>query len=110
MEDKKRRVLLICLEIICLATLLPVFYWGTLKLVLDPIEKAYYTSRPEPIIPIWGAVVLILAVDAIWIGLMRLCPKDKIDAKVILTFLVLTISAAILSGFIVIEALSKAFA
>lgn len=110
MEEKKRKILFVCLEVVCLSLLLPTFYWGTLKLVLAPIEYAYYSSRAEPFIPIWGVVVLVLAIDAIWIVLMKLCPKDKIHIKVVLTLLVLTVSAAILSGFVVIEALSKAFA
>jgi len=110
MQEKKRKVLLISLEIISLAIILPIFYCGTLKLVLAPIEDTYYTSRADPILPVWGVVVLILAIDAIWIVLMKLCPKDKIHIKVVLTFLVLTVSAAVLSGFVVIEALSKAFA
>lgn len=109
MEEKIRKILFVCLEIVCLVLLLPVFYWGTLKLALAPIENAYYTSR-VPIIPIWGIVVLILALDVLWIILMRLCPKDKIGIKIVLTLLVLTVSAAILSSFVVIEALSKAFA
>lgn len=110
MKENSRKILLVCLEVVCLAILLPTFYWGTLKLVLAPIENAYYTSRPEPILPIWGVVVLILAIDIIWIVLMKLCPKGTIHIKVVLTLLVLTLSAAILSGFVVIEALSKAFA
>jgi hypothetical protein len=110
MKESRHRILFICLEVVCLATLLPVFYWGTLKLVLAPIENMYYTSHANPILPIWGVVVLILAIDTIWIVLMRLCPKDKFDIKIVLTLLVLTVSAAVLSGFVVIEALSKAFA
>jgi hypothetical protein len=110
MDDKKRKILLICLEVVSLAIILPIFYWGTLKLVLAPIEDTYYTSRANPILPIWGVVVLILVIDAIWIVLMKLCPRDKIHVKVVLTLLVLTLSAAVLSGFVVIEALSKAFA
>jgi len=110
MQRKKQKILLMCLEIISLAIILPIFYWGTLKLVLAPIEDTYYTSRADPILPIWGVVVFILAIDAIWIVLMKLCTKDKIHIKVVLTLLVLTLSAAVLSGFVVIEALSKAFA
>jgi len=110
MQEKNQKILLISLEVISLAIILPIFYWGTLKLVLAPIEDAYYTSRADPILPIWGVVVLILSIDAIWIVLMKLCPKDKIHIKLVLTLLVLTLSAAVLSGFFVIEALSKAFA
>ncbi|HLB73436.1 MAG TPA: hypothetical protein VJJ98_05420 [Sedimentisphaerales bacterium] len=110
MQEKKQKILLISLEVISLAALLPIFYWGTLKLVLAPIEDMYYTSRAHPILPIWGVIVLILVIDAIWIVLMKLCPKDKIHIKVVLTLLLLTVSAAVLSGFVVIEALSKAFA
>lgn len=110
MQEKPQNILLISLEVISLAVLLPIFYWGTLKLVLAPIEDAYYTSRADPILPIWGVVVLVLAIDAVWIALMRLCPKDKIHIKIVLTLLLLTVSAAVLSGFVVMEALSKAFA
>lgn len=109
MDEKKRKILLICLEATSLAIILPIFYWGTLKLVLGPIENAYYTSR-VPIIPIWAVVVLIVAINIIWVMLMRMCPEDSINIKVVLTLLILTVSAAILSGFVVIEALSKAFA
>jgi multisubunit Na+/H+ antiporter MnhG subunit len=110
MQEKHQNILLISLEVISLAVLLPIFYWGTLKLVLAPIEDTYYTSHADPILPIWGVVMLILAIDAMWIVFMKLCPKDKIHIKVVLTLLFLTVSAAILSGFVVIEALSKAFA
>ncbi len=112
MQENKRKILLICLEVISLAVILPIFYWGTLKLALAPIEKTFYSHDlyDQPIFPIWGAVVLILAIDAIWILLMKLCPKDKIHTKVVVTLLVLTLSAAVLSGFVVVEALSKAFA
>ncbi len=110
MQEKTKKILLISLEAISLAIILPIFYWGTLKLVLAPIEDRYYTSRADPILPIWGVIVLILIIDAIWIVLMKLCPKNKIHIKVALTLLVLTLSAAVLSGFVVIEALSKAFA
>lgn len=109
MGAKKRKILLIFMEVISLAMSLPLLYWGTLNLILDPIEKAYYTSR-VPVIPVWGAVALIIVVNIIWIMLMKLCPKENINIKIVLTLLVLTISAAILSGFVVIEALSKAFA
>ena len=109
MDAKKRKILLIFMEVTSLAMSLPLLYWGTLNLILAPIENAYYTSR-VPIIPIWGVVALIIVVNIIWIMLMKLCPKEKIDVKIVLTLLVLTVSVAILSGFVVIEALSKAFA
>lgn len=98
------------MEVVLLAIILPIFYCGTLKVAMTSIEKMYYTSRTHPILPIWGVVVLILAIDVIWIVLMKLCPRDKFHVKVVLTFLVLTLSAAGLSGFVVTEALSKAFA
>ncbi len=108
MEEKKRKILLICLEVICLAILLPVFYWATLKLLLFPIADAFYSSI-SPTIPLWLFVMLTFVFDAGWIMLMTLCPKSERHAKVILTLLVLTFSASLLSTIAVCNALEGVF-
>jgi hypothetical protein len=99
MQEKNRKILLICLEVISLAILLPKFFWGTVKSLLGPIED----SGLNNILPIWIVCVFILFFNAVWITLMKLCPRDKIHVKVILTLLVLTFSVAILFCFIYLE-------
>lgn len=112
MGNNKRKRLLISIEVICLAILLPLLYLGTVKLLLDPIERTFYPHDlyEHLSIPWWAVFVAILTFDAIWIVLMKLCPYGKVHVKVVLTLLVLIISIAILSCFIIINALTKAFA
>jgi len=99
MQEKKRTMLLICLEVISLAILLPKFFCGTVKLLLGSIED----SNLNNIAPTWMVFVVVFVFDAIWIILMKLCPRDKIHVKVVLTLLVLTFSAAVLFCFIYLE-------
>jgi len=106
MQEKTRKILLICLEVISLAVLLPKFFWGTVKSLLGPIEDSELNNT----LPIWIVCVFILFFNTIWITLMKLCPRDKIHVKVILTLLVLTFSVALLSCFIIVDALTGAFA
>lgn len=112
MQEKKQIKLLICLEVISLIIILPVFYWGTVKLLLGPIEKAFYPHdlNEHRIITTWMVLVFILVFNVIWFILMKRCPRDKIHVKVILTVLVLIFSAAVLSCFIIVDALTGAFA
>ncbi len=112
MQEKKRKILLICLEVVSLAIILPIFYWGTVKLLLGPIEDTFYPHMPyqQRFVSTWIASFAILAFDTIWIVLMKLCLRDKIHVKVVLTLLVLTFSASVLSCFIIVDALTGAFA
>lgn len=99
MQEKKRKILLICLEVISLAILLPKLFWGTVKSLLGPIEN----SDLNDILPTWMVFVFILVFNVIWFMLMKLCPRDKIHVKVVLTLLVLTFSAAVLFCFIYLK-------
>ena len=99
MHEKNRKVLLICLEVISLAILLPKFFWGAVKSLLGPIED----SELNDILPIWLVCMFILFFNAVWFMLMKLCPKDKIHVKVILTLFVITFSAATLFCFIYLK-------
>jgi len=112
MQEKKRKTLLICLEVVSLAIILPVFYCGTVKLLLGPVEKAFYPHDlyEHRIITIWMILIFILVFNVIWFVLMKLCPQDKIHIKVVLTILVLTFLVALLSCFIIVDALTGAFA
>lgn len=107
MEEKKRQSLLIALEAISLGILLPIFYWGTVKLLFVPlVDSTYY---PHHKVSTLVAFLVVLGFDTLWIVLMRLCPRNTIHVKVVLTVLVLTVSAAILSCFVIADALDKAF-
>lgn len=112
MQEKKQKFLLICLEVVSLALILPIFYCGTVKLLLGPVEKAFYPhdTYEHRIITTWMVLVFILVFNAVWFMLMKLCPRDKIHVKVVLTLLVLTFSVSVLSCFIIIDALTGAFA
>lgn len=98
MQEKKQKILLITLEVISLTVLLPIFFWGTAFVLLEPIERNGLND-----IPTWMVLVFILVFNAIWIMLMKLCPRDKIHVKVVLTLLVLTFSASVLFCFIYLE-------
>lgn len=107
MQEKNQKLLLICLEVVSLATLIPVFYWGTFKLLFVPlVDVVYYPDRK---ISTLMAFLIVLGFDVAWIALMRLCPRDKFHVKVVLTLLVLTLSAVILTCFVWADALEGAF-
>jgi len=112
MQEKKRNILLICLEVISMAIFLPVFYWGAVRFMLKPIGKTFYTPdlyHEHRIVSAWMVFVFILVSNAIWFILLALCPREKIHTKVVLTLLVLTFLASVLSCFVVLDALEGAF-
>ena len=102
MHEKKRKILLICLEVISLLVLIPMFYLGLAKLLIKPIEYYVYGTVPFPL-----TFLVVLGFDVVWIVLMRLCPRGEIHVKVILTLLVLTFSAAIIIDLMVLSALDS---
>ena len=114
MQEKTKKILLISLEAISLAILLPILYCGTIKLLLGPrdgigpIERIFYPHMPyqNRIVSTWMVFVFFLVINAIWIILMKKCLPKKINVKVVLTLLVLTISAAVISCFVILDALS----
>jgi len=107
MQENKQKILLICLEVISLAVLLPIFFCGTFKLLFIPlVDVIYYPHRKVSTLM---AFLIVLGFDFVWIVLMRLCPRDKFHVKVVLTLLVLTLSAVILTCFVWADALEGAF-
>ena len=109
MEEKNRKILFIWTEVICLTILIPIFYWATTKLILIPIgETFYHLSKERPFSP-WFVVLGVLIIDIGWVILMRLFPKNEHHAKVILTILLFTLSASIISCFWILSALEGAF-
>jgi hypothetical protein len=95
MRYNKRTILLICLEVVSLAVMIPLIYWSACKLLFVPLGDAVTGSGSKISA---GAVVLMVSVfDVAWIILMRLCPRDQIHVKIVLTLLVLTLSAVVVS-------------
>lgn len=108
MQEKSQKILLICLEVISLAILLPLFYWSIVKLLLHPIGYMFYPHDlyEYRIVSTWMVWVVILFFDAIWIILMKKYLRGKVHIKVVLTLLILTFSAAVISCFVILDALS----
>jgi hypothetical protein len=112
MQEKTRKILLICLEVVSMAIFLPVFYWGAVRFMLKPIGKTFYPPdlyHEHRVVSTWMVFVFILVFNAIWFILLELCPREKIHTKVVLTLLVLTFLASVLSCFVVLDALEGAF-
>jgi len=108
MQEKRRKILLICLEVISLAIILPLFYWGTVRLLFVPLtDWAYYPNRKVSTL---AAFIIVLIFDIVWLLLMKLRFRDKTHIKVIITLFVLAFSAAILTCFVIADALDNAFA
>jgi hypothetical protein len=107
MQEKGKKILLIRLEIFSLAVLLLIFYVGMVKLLYVPLlDWAYYPTRN---IHTFKALIIVLSFDFVWLLLMKICFKDKMHIKIILTLLVLTFSAAILTCFVLAHATEHAF-
>jgi hypothetical protein len=109
MKQKNPKILLICMEVISLGIIIPIIYCGTLKLLMVPIADAFYSRYPHPYEHRWIIFPAVLLLDVLWIILMRLCPRDKIHVKVVLTLLILALSASVLSCFVICHALGAAF-
>jgi hypothetical protein len=103
MDDKNRKILSICLEVVGLAIVLPLFYWGSIKLLFVPlIDWAYYPNRK--ISPLM-AFIIVLSFDCFWLVIMKLSLRKKIHLKIILTLVIFTLSAATLTCFVIANAL-----
>lgn len=86
-----RKRLLISLESVSLAVAITVIYVGSLMLLIDPINlMGNWVSTPS-------AFFIVLGFDVAWIITMILWPLKNTHIKVLLTLLILTLSASILT-------------
>ena len=106
MQEKKQK--LRRWEIVSMAILTPIIFSVATMLLLRPIENVVY--YPHRKISTLVAFLVDLGFDVAWIIIMKLWPLENIKVKIVLTLLVLTFSAAILTCFIIIDGLSRAFA
>ncbi len=104
MREKNRKLLLISLEVLSLAVLIPIIYWSAVRLLLVPIADMLYGRLPTALV-----ILIVLLFDLLCIALIILWPHGKVHARVLLTLLVFTFSAVVITCLVVAEALDKAF-
>jgi len=96
MEEEKRKFPLSSFEVVCLAIILPVIYLGSVLLIYG---KEYHL--PWRIVYIVAgeaaAITIILAFDVVWVIMVLLRAQKRTRTKLILTLLVLTLSAIALT-------------
>jgi len=98
MQKKKRDFPFSPLEAILLAILVLIIYVGSFRLLLRPINKSMLSTQL--------ACLMVIGFDVIWCIAMKLWPLKNIRIKIVLSLLVLTVSASVLSCFIFLESLS----
>ncbi len=97
MQDKKRKQLLLRLEYVSLSILVPIIYLSVVRLIFG---KEY--NLPWRIISNELALTIILGFDIIWVISMIAFPFKNKHIKILITLLVLTISAIILTDLFLI--------
>jgi hypothetical protein len=102
--NEKRKLVMILLEVIFLLVAIPMLYWGGVKLLLGPIADILYDRLPTTVV-----IFIVLFFDLFWVAVIIFWPKGKIHARILLTILVLTLSAVVITCFVVADALDGAF-
>lgn len=97
MQEKNPKIPLTSFEIVFLAILIPIIYLGA---VISIFGKEYYL--PWRMVSVKLVVFIVLGFDMIWVILMKFWPLKYTRAKVLLTLLVLTLSAIILTDLYLI--------
>ncbi len=98
MQKKKRSFPFNPLEITLLVILTIVIYVGTFRMLLGPINKSMISTQL--------VYLMVAGFNVIWFIAMKLWPLKNIRIKIVLSILVLTLSASLLSCFIFLESLS----
>jgi hypothetical protein len=96
MQEKKRILSLI--EVFFVAILSLAIYLGGVMLIFG---KEY--NLPWRMISSGTAVFIVLGFDVIWIIMMVLRPRKNVRAKVLLTLIVLILSAIVLTDLFLID-------
>ena len=102
MQEKKRKFPFTPLETILLAILTPIIYLGTTMLLFKPMNSVY---MPDWFFS-WLGFFIVLGFDVVWVVIMRLWPLKNIKVKIVLTVLVITLSASVLTCWVALNALS----
>jgi hypothetical protein len=101
MQEEKRKLPLSRWEIVCLAILTPIVYWRAMRLLIKPMNEHmgywFYTAL---------GLLVVLGFDIVWVIMMKLWPLKNAKVKIVLTVLVLTLSASVISCWILLNLLS----
>jgi hypothetical protein len=96
-QNNRRKLPLYYWEILLLLVVTPIIYLESVMLIFG---KEY--NLPWRMISERLSVMLVLGFDVMWVGLMILRPLKSTRAKVLLTLLVFTLSAVILTDLYLI--------
>ena len=105
MQENRLKYVIIGLEVVSSAILIPIVYWVACKSLIEPIELYIFED-----IPTWLVFFIVLGFDVGWVVIMRLWPLKNMNIKIILTLLVLTLSASVLTCLVALCAMRAAFA
>jgi len=100
MQEKKRKILLICLEVLLLSVISPLVYWGAFRLLFDPINCFMGDWFFTPL-----GVIGVLFLDIVWIVTVKTLPIKNLKIKVVLIALVLILSASVLTCQVILTSL-----
>ncbi|MHC4259615.1 MAG: hypothetical protein ACYSTF_04290 [Planctomycetota bacterium] len=101
---QKKKLVLLALEITLAAILIPVVYWVAAKLLIEPIERHVFEEVPTGLV-----FLMVIGFDVGWVIAMKVWKLKRIDIKIILTLLVLTLSASALTCLVALGAMAGAF-
>lgn len=102
MQDDKGKYKLRRWEIVLWVILTPIIYLGTTMLLFKPMNSVY---MPDWFFS-WLGFFIVLGFDVVWFVIMRLWPLKNIKVKIVLTLLVITLSASVLTCWVALNALS----
>ena len=80
--------------------LTPIIYWAGFRLLFEPINYLMGEWFFTPL-----GLFAVLGFDVVWIIIIRLWPLRNIHVKIVLTLLVLTLSASVLTCLVVLRSL-----
>jgi hypothetical protein len=101
MQENKRKLSLTWWEIVCLAILALIVYFGGTMLLGKQMNLHLGPWFFTPV-----GLLVVLGFDIIWVVLMKLWPLQNVKVKLVLTVLVLTLSVSVITCWILLNALS----
>lgn len=105
MQEQTHKFPLRCWEVVLLAILTPIIYVGGYGILYKSIIKIWVLRR----MPILLAFLLILAFDIAWVIMAIKLPLKSIKLKIISTWLILVLSASLLTYLFILDILRGAF-
>ena len=95
MNERRKKIVSITLEVIALAILTGGTYWVFLMLMIRPLNTGVPITGDLPFSKIF--LIALLIFDAIWLVTMKFWPLKNIHIKILLTLLLFAFSAAVVT-------------